>query len=65
MIVFAVYCDNGLDYEDHWCGMVKLCSTREKALAYIEEEKEKRLKNESEHWNYENPSWYITEEEVI
>lgn len=64
MVVFAVYRDNGLDYEDHDCSMVRLCSTQEKALAYVEEEKQKWLAVEDE-WVYENPEWFIKEVEVI
>jgi hypothetical protein len=57
--VFAVRYDNGLDYSDHWEGIVKLCSTKEKAEAYIEAEKQK------DYFEYENPTWSITEEEVL
>lgn len=65
--VFAVVYDNGMQYEDRWVGIVKLCSTEEKALAYIEQEKQKwdSKSEEDNWWTYENPTWSIKEEEVI
>ena len=63
--VFAVMYDNGLEYEDHWQGIVKLCSTEEKALAYIEQEKQKWRDEKDSMWSYENPTWFIREEEVL
>jgi hypothetical protein len=64
--VFAVVYDNGLEYEDRWVGIVKLFSTEEKALSYIEQEKEKwNSRGEDDWWSYENPKWSIREEEVL